>query len=126
MHWVESLQVQLARLRTVKDECRVLDRHVHELTTENLVLRNELRDAEECMNAAEHKYAAIQALHSGQTRVVTWLMDPVRLTARLRAVEPTLRVERDGDRMIVYANSQLSDAQINTVNAALLEAPNRT
>lgn len=42
------------------------------------------------------------------------------------ATEPSLRVERDGDKMTVYASTQLSEAQFNAVNATLLAAPDRT
>lgn len=92
----------------------------------NAELIQDTLDAYEVAEAAETKYEALRALHSGQTRVLTWTMDPVRLTAQLRAIEPSLRVERDGDRMVVYANVQLLESQMNAVNAVLLAAPNRT
>lgn len=92
----------------------------------NAELLQDTLDAYEVAEAAEEKYEALRALHSEETRVLTWTMDPVRLTAQLRAIEPSLRVEKEGDRMVVYANVKLLESQINAVNSVLLAAPNRT
>ena len=89
-------------------------------------LRKDVEDAYEVADTAEKRFDELRALHSAHTRVMTWTLDPLRLTAQLRAIEPSLRVERDGDKMIVYADVTLTEPQVNAVSAMLLAQPNRT
>ncbi len=107
------------RIRTLSDKCHTFNN----LSTE---LRNELSASRAAQLSAERRFDSLQELHSSTVRVVTWNVDPMRLTAKLRAIESTLRAERDGDKLVVYSNSKLSEAQINAVNAVLLDPPNRT
>lgn len=48
-------------------------------------------------------------------RVCSIKIDPVRLTAELRAIESSLRVEWEGTRFTVYSDGPIIDAQTNAV-----------
>jgi hypothetical protein len=74
--------------------------------------------------AAKHEH--LRGLHSEQVRVCSVTVDPIALTARLRAIEPTLRVEWDGDRMVIYSQSSLTEAEYNAVVAAAIPDFDRT
>ena len=63
--------------------------------------------AEKERDKAVEDYKALEKLHSRRVRVGTFTVSPERLTARLRAIEPSLRVEFDGDKVVIYSDQML-------------------
>lgn len=55
-------------------------------------------------------------------RIGSITLDPFELTARLHAIEGSLKAEYDGKRIVITASGPLPEAEMNAVKAAL--APN--
>lgn len=65
--------------------------------------------AEKERDRAVADFAALQSLHAKRVRIGTFTVNPLKLTAQLRAIEPTLRVEYDGDKVVVYSETLLKE-----------------
>lgn len=96
-------------------------------------LNQQVLDAAEAVAGAEKErdqaveaYKELEWLHSTRVRVGAIHVDPEMLTARLRAIEPTLRAEFDGHKVVVYARRHLEDAERRAVMALLKPDLDRT
>lgn len=87
----------------LEDELRVLSDKNKTLQVENANLSEELTSLKDSYRLAE------------RTRICSIMLDPVRLTAELRSIQPSIRAEWSGTRLVIYAESQLSSAQMNAV-----------
>ena len=67
----------------------------------------------------QQKYENLKGLHSDRVRICSVAFDPAKLTSQLRAIEPSLRAEWDGDKIVVYAGVRLTQAQHNAVLMAV-------
>lgn len=72
---------------------------------------------------SELEFAASAA---GRHRVCSVKIDPVRLTAQLRGIDPTLRAEYDGSRLVVYSDYELPETKVNAAVAKLNLVADRT
>ena len=97
-----------------------------ELTAELEGEREERKGAEryiqymkEQRTELQQKYDHLKGLHSDRVRVCSVALDPAKLTSQLRAIEPTLRAEWDGAKIVVYADVRLTQAQHNAVLMAV-------
>src|SRR3990167_762738 len=88
--------------------------------------RKELEGAERYIRVLQQEKVEIQGrydnlreLHSDRVRICSLVVDPARLTAKLRVIEPTLRAEWDGDKVVVYSDVTLPRPKMNAVLAML-------
>ena len=82
--------------------------------------------AEAACKIAETECARITACHATRVRIGWIPIDPIEMTARIRAVEGSLRCEWDGDKIVVYAGRVLTEAEFNAAVAAFMPQLNRT
>jgi hypothetical protein len=82
--------------------------------------------AEIACKSAETECARIAACHATRVRIGWIPIDPIEMTARIRAVEGSLRVEWDGDKLVIYAGRPLTEAEFNAAVAAFMPQLNRT
>ena len=75
--------------------------------------------AEKERDKAVEDFNALERLHARRIRVGTFTVNPLKLTAQLRAIEPRLRVEFDGDQVVVYADSVLKPEVARAVSGFL-------
>jgi len=69
--------------------------------------------------AAEDETERVLAVHTGQLRIASADIDPISLTTKLRSIQPTLRVETDHHTMTLYADRELTESELNAVEATL-------
>ncbi len=72
------------------------------------------------------KYDSLCELHSNRIRIGTIDVDPLTITAKLRAVEPTIRVEFDGKKLFLYADKVLTEPEFNQLEGMLRVHIDRT
>ena len=93
----------------------------------------ELREAQERTQAAEaachvaeETCARVTAAHATRVRVGHIPFDPIAITARIRAIQGSLRAEWDGDKLVIYADRPLTEPEFNAVVAAIVPRFDRT
>ena len=75
--------------------------------------------AQERARAAEEACARVTDCHSTRVRIgAIPIFDAIEMTARIRAVEGSLRCETDGKKIVAYGDRQITEAEWN----ALVEA----
>lgn len=82
--------------------------------------------AEQRANAAQAETARIVAAHATRIRICSFPCDPKAMTAKVRAVEGSLRCEWDGYHVVCYGNRPLTEAEFNAVVAVMLPQMDRT
>ena len=82
--------------------------------------------AEAACKIAETECARIMACHATRVRIGWIPIDPIEMTARIRAIEGSLRVEWDGDKLVIYSGRPLTEAEFNAAVAAFMPQLNRT
>lgn len=118
----------------------VLRGHVAARTQENVQLKQTVSNQEAAMSVLEHQrgvamnvaasaekerdkamedFKALESLHSKRLRLGTFTVNPLKLTAQLRAIEPSLRVEFDGDKVVVYSDKVLKPEVSRAVSGFL-------
>ena len=70
-------------------------------------------------NNLQQQYDSLCELHSKRIRIGSIVVDPIEMTARLRVIEPTIRVEFDGKRLFIYADRVLTDPEFNQLEGML-------
>ena len=73
------------------------------------------REANDLRLVAENEVERIQSLHSTRVRLGSAVVDPIMMTMRIRAVEPSLRVEYDGTKLVLYGDRALTLPEMNQV-----------
>ena len=64
----------------------------------------------------------LQAMHAERVRVMgVRKFSATELTARLRGIEPSLRVEEGQDKYVIYADRPMSEGELNAIVAAVQE-----
>ena len=64
----------------------------------------------------------LERLHAHHFRVgAIWKPHSQKLTARLRMIDPSIRVEEDHEKYVVYAGRQLDVGEIAAVKAEILQ-----
>jgi len=79
-----------------------------------------LKEAKARVDEIETERVAVTGLLRAARRLVrigSFPFDPIELTARIRGVEPSLRIEYDGVRIVVTARRALTEAEFNRVCA---------
>jgi hypothetical protein len=125
-NWEGRSLTLTARITTLEGERESLQFLLVQEREDRAALDIQLIEAEARARDADERYHALRLLHTGHIRVASWLIDPVRLTSRLRAIHPTLRAERDGERLVVYADAPLTQPQLNALDSILDEPSNKT
>lgn len=88
---------------------------------------NERVLAEIARMKAEDKCNQVLALHAERTRVGCLpRLEPARITARIRQIEGSLRVEEGEDEWLIYADRHLSEAEIRAIESELGVKVDRT
>ena len=72
------------------------------------------------------KYEHLREFNAKRFRVGSIDVDPVGLTALARAIEPSMRVESDGQRLVIYSENPLDKPQLNAVVAHMRREVNLT
>ena len=78
------------------------------------------------IDGLHHQYDSLCELHSNRIRIGIISVDPIEMTAKLRAIEPTIRVEFDGKRLFIYADRVLTDPEFNQLEGMLKVRIDRT
>ena len=101
----------------------VLVRELEQLREANAGLTGRLIRATEERKLLEERMAVLEANTErlDRVRICSLPLDPVRLTARLRLIEPSLRAEWEGIRLTVYGDVALSEPKLNAVAAMLAQ-----
>ena len=77
--------------------------------------------------AVEDKLQALSAMHATRVRIGSINIDPIEMTSRLRGtVNSSLRVEWDGQKLVIYGNRELTDPELNQLKSVLAWELNRT
>ena len=64
----------------------------------------------------------LQEMHAERVRVLgVHKFSATELTARLRGIEPSLRVEEGQDKYVIYADRPMSEGELNAIVAAVQE-----
>ena len=71
------------------------------------------------LRAAEDIVATMTEAHTTQWRIGSIRLDPEALTAQLRHVVPSVRVQQDRHLYVIYSDVQLSPGDLNRVKAEL-------
>jgi len=74
----------------------------------------------------QQKYDSIYELNSTRTRIGFIAVDAIEIEARLRTVEPTIKVEFDGRRIFIYADRLMTTPEINQLEGMLKVQIDRT
>ena len=102
------------------------DERVVRLLNQTTKIRNDNSKLNIDHNALQHRYDSLCELHSNRIRIGSIVVDPIEITAKLRAVEPTIRVEFDGKRLFIYADRVLTDPEFNQLEGMLKVRIDRT
>ena len=122
----QELVDTVARTVTMLERSTTLEGELGKRTQELTNMQARAEAAERACQVAEETCARVTMAHATRVRVGHIGVDPIGLTARLRAIEGSLRCEWDGDKIVVYADHPLPEAQINAVVAAMTPQLNRT
>ena len=69
----------------------------------------------------------IKAIHAGRHRVGSLAkVEPSRITARIRGIEPTLRVEEGENQWLIYADRDLAESEMRAIESELGMKMDRT
>ena len=90
-----------------------------------LAAEDQQKAAEAACKIAETECARITACHATRVRIGWIPIDPIEMTARLRAVEGSLRCEWDGSKIVIYAGRPLTEGEYNAAVAAFMPQLNR-
>ena len=64
----------------------------------------------------------LKEMHAERVRVMgVHKFSATELTARLRGIEPSLRVEEGQDKYVIYADRPMSEGELNAIVAAVRE-----
>ena len=110
---VDKFNVELARQRLS---------HAEELHLVKIVCAEARAKAQ----AADAECARITAMHATRIRLCHMPIDPIEMTARARAVEPSIRCEWDGEKLVCYADRELTEAEFEGMVAAIMPRFDRT
>ena len=117
--------LEIARVKVVAENVGLKDAVAgHEAAVEALEHQRQTAmkvaaSAEKERDKAVEDFNALEKLHARRIRVGTFMVNPLKLTAQLRAIEPSLRVEFDGDKVVVYADSVLKPEVSRAVSGFL-------
>lgn len=140
---IAVLQVEVAQQATASAELRIelasLASTLHtrsiEIETLQLKLLDEVASTKQLItkyDAVVQSQAVLQAEYqrvlaqAGRFRAGTIMIDPIALTARLRAIVSSIKIESTPDRLYVYADRQLTEPEWNAVKSAILNLADRT
>ena len=88
-----------------------------------------IADVQEFRDEIRHLTSELEQLERmtvGWVRLGIIHLDPVALTAKLRAIEPSIKVESDGSKIIVYAKNQVPEAKPNDIEALFRPSMDKT
>lgn len=96
------------------------------LRAELLEYEKDIHDLGEYLFDLNDKYEHLREFNAHRYRVGSVDIDPVALTAVVRTIEPSMRVESDGRRLVIYSENPLDNAQKNAVLVKMKREVNLT
>ena len=115
-----ATQGELDRLKQL---CGVRDAELLVVRQEGRDLAESLKQSQDARRTLEEWVAnsEVEPRAPDRRRVCSLPLDPVRLTARLRAIEPSLHAEWENVRLTVYGDVTLSEPKRNAVAIILAQ-----
>ena len=139
---VAELQTHIKLLESNLDDAGKLARNKLQALQDNLVKELNLRhqkeqrlqdcdrvrqEAEGRCKLAEENLATLTATHATRIRIGSVNIDPIEMTSRLRGtINSSLRVEWDGQKLVIYGNRELTEPELNQLKSVLAWELNRT
>ncbi len=69
----------------------------------------------------EKNYKRLEYVHSTKFRIGTIRLDLLKIQSDLRGeIEPSIKIEQDGQKIVVYADVELSEGDANRVGTMLV------
>ena len=85
------------------------------------------QEAEQRAKESSEQLATLSAMHATRIRIGSVSIDPIEMTSRLRGtVNSSLRVEWDGQKLVIYGDRQLTEPELNQLKSVLAWDLNRT
>ena len=113
-------------VRTTEAAKKLTDEHLTNVTAGLKETLSDYADLIAKYGNLEHKYASVCELNSARTRIGFIIVDAVEIEAKLRNVEPTIKVEFDGRRIFIYADRLMTTPEINQLEGMLKVQIDRT
>ena len=78
------------------------------------------QEAQQRAKESAEQLATLSAMHATRIRIGSVNIDPIELTSRLRGtVNSGLRVEWDGQKLVIYGNRELTEPELNQLKSVL-------
>ena len=122
----ESVDRQSAQLQALESERAQLIETVESLGTLVVTGEQQVYQLQGDYDKLSDRFQTLSNMHTDRIRVGSITLDPFELTARLHRIEPSLKAEYDGKRIVIYGDRRLESSEMNALKSTLAPDLNPT